>query len=125
MAQRPMSVQDLDFTPKQKPFPSPRDWRDIFIYQLLIDRFDDDLDHPPYNPTTARRGRDPAQAGLFQGGKIKGITRRLDYLQGLGCNAIWISPPFKNRVEDNHSYHGYAIQDFLAVDPRFGTLEDL
>ena len=62
---------------------------------------------------------------MFQGGKIKGITRRLDYIKNLGCNAIWISPPFKNRMEYNDSCHGYAIQDFLAVDPRLGTLEDL
>ena len=97
----------------------------MFIYQLLIDRFDDTKDHPPYNPATAKRGRDKKDACMFQGGKIKGITRRLDYIQGLGCNAIWISPPFKNRIEYNDSCHGYAIQDFLAVDPRLGTLEDL
>jgi glycosidase len=119
------SVANLDFKPTQKPFPSPRDWRDIFIYQLLIDRFDDTKDHPAYDPKNAPRGRDKAEACLFQGGNIKGITRRLDYIKGLGCNAIWISPPFKNRVEYNDSCHGYAIQDFLAVDPRLGTLEDL
>jgi glycosidase len=125
MAERSISVADLDFTPAHKAFPSPRDWRDVFIYQLLIDRFDDGKDHPPYDPESTPRGRDPKQACFFQGGKIKGITRRLDYIQGLGCNAIWISPPFKNRIEYNDSCHGYAIQDFLAVDPRLGTLEDL
>jgi len=125
MAERPTSVADLDFTPKDQVFPSPRDWRDVFIYQLLIDRFDDNQDHPPYDPKNAKRGRDPKQACMFQGGKIKGITRRLDYIKRLGCNAVWISPPFKNRAEYNDSCHGYAIQDFLAVDPRLGTLEDL
>src|SRR5687768_17176050 len=125
MTQRLTSVQELDFTPHGEVFPSPRDWRDVFLYQLLIDRFDDNQEHPAYDPKTAKRGRDPQQARMFQGGKIKGITRRLDYIKNLGCNAIWISPPMKNRLEYNDSAHGYAIQDFLAVDPRLGTLEDL
>lgn len=125
MAQRYKSVGELDFTPKVKPFASPRDWRDVFIYQLLIDRFDDGKEHPPYDPKSAKRGRDKNQACMFQGGNIKGVTRRLDYIKGLGCNAVWISPPFKSRQEWNDSCHGYAIQDFLAVDPRIGTLEDL
>ena len=125
MAQRYKSVKELEFTPKTKPFPSPGDWRDVFIYQLLVDRFDDGKEHPPFDPKNARRGRDKNQACVFQGGNIKGVTRRLDYIKGLGCNAVWISPPFKNRQEWNDSCHGYAIQDFLAVDPRIGTLEDL
>jgi glycosidase len=95
MDDHPKSVKDLKFTPGQNVHPSPRDWRD------------------------------EAEGAKFQGGKLKGITRRLDYIKGLGCTAIWISPPFKNRQEDDHTPHGYGIQDFLAVDPRFGTLEDL
>jgi glycosidase len=125
MADRPASVSEIDFSPKHDVFPSPRDWRDQFLYQLLIDRFDDNGDHPPYHPNEAPRGRDESKACVFQGGNLKGITRRLDYIKGLGCTAVWISPPFKQRVEDPNSCHGYAIQDFLSIDPRFGTLEDL
>jgi len=125
MGDRPTSVSQLDFTPQHDVFPSPRDWRDHFIYQLLIDRFDDNGDHPPYHPNEAKRGRDEKNACLFQGGKIKGITRRLDYIKGAGCTAVWISPPFKNRQDDCNACHGYAIQDFLDIDPRFGTIEDL
>ncbi|CAN5626201.1 alpha-amylase family glycosyl hydrolase [soil metagenome] len=125
MAERPISAKELDFSPRQNAFPSPRDWRDQVIYQLLIDRFDDGGDHPPYHPGEAKRGRDPKDSCSFQGGKIKGITRRLDYIRGLGASAVWISPPFKNRQEDAGACHGYAIQDFLQVDPRFGTIEDL
>lgn len=125
MPSRLQSVEQLDFNPRHEVCPSPRQWRDQFIYQLLIDRFDDNKEHPPYNPETARRGRDRNKAGTFQGGTIKGITRRLDYIQGLGCTAIWMSPPFKSRQDDPGSYHGYGIQDFLAVDPRFGTTDDL
>ena len=106
-------------------FPSPADWRDQVIYELMIDRFDDGKDHPAYNPKTAGRGRDPEEGVRFQGGTIKGITRRLDYLHGLGVTALWITPPLKNRQNDPGSYHGYGAQDFLSIDPRFGTLEDL
>jgi glycosidase len=120
------SVSQLEFTPRGRAFPSPRDWRDVFIYFLLVDRFDNDRENPPaYDPDTTPKGRDPEQGGVFQGGKIRGIIRRLDYIQGLGANAIWLSPIFKNRSEKKDSYHGYGIQNFLDVDPRFGTGEDL
>jgi glycosidase len=120
------SVSELDFTPPGDVFPSPRDWRDQFIYFLLVDRFDNNQPNiPAYNPATAPRGRDPHQGGLFQGGNLKGIARQLDYIQQLGCTAIWLSPIFKNRQEANDTYHGYGIQNFLEVDPRFGSLEDL
>jgi glycosidase len=125
LAKRIESAGDLDFTPVGKVFPSPIDWRDQVMYQLLIDRFDDGKEYPPYDPNTTKRGRDDKQACIFQGGKIKGITRRLDYLKNMGITAIWISPPFKNRQDDPNACHGYAIQDYLSVDPRFGTLEDL
>jgi glycosidase len=116
----------LDFTPRGEAFPSPRDWRDVFIYFLLVDRFDNhQANLPAYDPATTPTGRDPQQGWLFQGGNLKGIIRRLDYIQSLGANAIWLSPIFKNRQESHHTYHGYGIQDFLEVDPRFGTQEDL
>src|SRR4051794_17145236 len=47
------------------------------------------------------------------------------YLQSLGITTLWIGPIWKQRSEDNTSYHGYAIQNFLDVDPRFGTRQDL
>ncbi len=120
------SASELDFTPRDKVFPSPRDWRDQFIYFLLVDRFNNNQPNTlPYDPALAPSGRDPNQGGLFQGGNLKGIIRRLDYIRNLGCTAIWLSPVFKNRQEKNDTYHGYGIQDFLEVDPRFGTKEDL
>ncbi|HEY1683899.1 MAG TPA: alpha-amylase family glycosyl hydrolase [Tepidisphaeraceae bacterium] len=125
MAERLTSLQQLDFKPRGKVQPSPAEWRDQFIYQLLIDRFDDNKEHPPYDAKNAKHGRDEKKSGCFQGGKIKGITRRLDYIKNLGCTTIWISPPFKNRQECQDACHGYGIQDFLAIDPRFGSTEDL
>ena len=107
-------------------FPSPRDWRDQFIYFLLVDRFDNSQTNPQaYNPNTAKLGRDPEQGKIFQGGNLKGVLRQLDYIKSLGCTAVWLSPIFKNRQEFKDSYHGYGIQDFLEVDPRFGTKQDL
>ncbi len=125
MAAALQSVQQLDFTPQEDVFPSPADWRDAFIYFLLVDRFDNNgKGLRPYG-SSAPRGRDPAQGKIFQGGNLKGVTRRLNYIKGLGANAVWLSPIFKNRAEKSDSYHGYGIQNFLEVDPRFGTREDL
>ncbi len=126
MSNRIQSVKKLEFKTKAKVFPSPRDWRDQVIYFLLVDRFDNNKRNvPAYKPDTANRGRDPEQGGLFQGGNLKGTTRRLDYIKELGCTAVWLSPIFKNRQEKDDSYHGYGIQDFLEVDSRFGTVADL
>lgn len=120
------SVEELDFSPSAEVFPSPEDWRDVVIYFLLVDRFDDGrADRPAYEPGRAPTGRDPRQGRVFQGGNLRGIIRRLDYIRGLGANAIWLSPIFKNRQERPDGYHGYGIQDFLEVDPRFGTKDDL
>jgi glycosidase len=124
--EEPVSISELDFKPHGDVHPSPRDWRDIFIYFLLIDRFDNNRSYiPPFNPGFTPTGRDIRQGGVSQGGNLKGVIRRLDYIKNLGCNALWISPIFKNRLERKDTYHGYGIQDFLCVDPRFGEREDL
>jgi glycosidase len=120
-----LSVRQLDFKPQQDVFPSPADWRDAFIYFLLVDRFDNNRrGQRPFGDATPR-GRDAGQGRVFQGGNLKGIQRRLNYIQELGANAIWLSPVFKNRAEKADSYHGYGIQNFLEIDPRFGTADDL
>lgn len=53
-------------------------------------------------------------------GDIKGITSRLDYLQSLGVDAIWLTPIFPSPQKD----FGYDIADFTSIDPQFGTMED-
>jgi oligo-1,6-glucosidase len=53
-------------------------------------------------------------------GDLPGILRRLDYLAGLGIDAIWLSPIYESPGDDN----GYDISDYRSVDPVFGTLED-
>lgn len=121
------SVSELDFTPVGEIYPSPHDWRDHVIYEIMIDRFDNGHDGwKLFDPQESPRHEiDLEQASRFQGGTIKGITRRLDYIRGLGATAIWITPPMKNRQEDPTTFHGYGIQNFLEVDPRFGTMEEL
>ncbi|MGR3803271.1 alpha-glucosidase [Marinibacterium profundimaris] len=53
-------------------------------------------------------------------GDLNGITRRLEYLAGLGVDAIWISPFFTSPMKD----FGYDVSDYCDVDPMFGTLGD-
>lgn len=84
------SIHELDFQAHHPCHPSPPDWRDQFIYFLMVDRFDDERDHPRYVPGAAPTGRRRGDANRFQGGTLRGITRRLDYIAGLGCTAIWI-----------------------------------
>ncbi len=53
-------------------------------------------------------------------GDLPGITRRLEHIASLGADAVWISPFFKSPMAD----YGYDVEDYRAVDPMFGTLED-
>lgn len=76
-------------------------------------------------------GYDPTDKGFYQGGDLKGLTDRLDYIKGLGTTAIWLAPIFKNQPvqgagkDASAGYHGYWITDFTQVDPHFGTNADL
>ena len=58
----------------------------------------------------------------YCGGTFNGIARKLDYIQGLGANAIWISPI---PLQTDSGYHGYWQQDITKINPHFGTSEDL
>ena len=53
-------------------------------------------------------------------GDLAGIRSRLDYLQWLGVNTLWLSPIYPSPMAD----YGYDVADYTAVDPRFGTLDD-
>jgi glycosidase len=97
------------------PFASPADWRDGWIYFLMVDRFNNPDRAPWHQPYD-----DPGYAG-FQGGTFRGVQAQLGYIKDLGASAIWISPALKNLGWDTGSYHGYGIHDFLAAEPRFAT----
>ena len=104
-------VKDTGGAPKT--FPSPLDWRDEWIYFLMVDRFNDSAAPPRHQPFD-----DPGFFG-FQGGNFAGIQDQLTYIKGLGAGAIWLSPVLKNVPFEEGTYHGYGIQHFLRADPRF------
>ncbi|MET7757632.1 pullulanase-type alpha-1,6-glucosidase [Streptomyces sp. NPDC005389] len=104
------------------------------FYFVLPDRFangDASNDRGGLTGSRTQTGFDPTDKGFYQGGDLKGLTERLDYIKGLGTTAIWMAPIFKNRPvqgegkDASAGYHGYWITDFTQVDPHFGTNEDL
>lgn len=138
---------DLDQLTRRSYTPSPAAWEDRVLYFLMLDRFSDDKEcgykniagtvvtegeTPPYHPSDSGNGigseeeavRWREAGGKWVGGTLKGLQSKLGYLQRLGVNALWISPIFK-QVHFHETYHGYGIQDFLEVDPHFGTRKDL
>lgn len=107
-------ANDPNVPAAQRPTPSPADWRDLPIYFLLLDRFDSTTARPaePWNQ----------KCGVRQGGTFAGVRSRLPYLQALGVGAVWLSPVVRNSAGGwLMTYHGYAAQDFLAVDERWAS----
>ena len=115
-------ASDIDLTPipGKQYFNLEREWREEFIYFLMVDRFHDSNVRSPV--LQAGRSNGISTPNDFFGGTIKGITNHLDYIAGLGCTAIWISPIFENNPK---AYHGYDINNYLGVDLHFGTEQDL
>ena len=120
------SINDIDLAPRpDKKYWANchREWREEFIYFLLVDRFHDSNRRTPLEYTDKHTGfGDAEQLSKSCGGTIRGITSHLSYIKDLGCTAIWLSPVFKNNPE---AYHGYAIENHLEIDERFGTKADL
>ena len=99
------------------------------IYFVMTDRFangDPSNDEAGLTGFPAVTGYDPTDIGYFHGGDLKGLTSKLDYIQGLGFNSIWITPPVKQRYVqgDSAAYHGYWGLDFTTIDPHLGTEAD-
>ncbi|MYS09838.1 pullulanase-type alpha-1,6-glucosidase [Streptomyces sp. SID6041] len=114
--------------------PSRQDLTREQFYFVLPDRFangDTANDRGGLTGSRTQTGFDPTDKGFYQGGDLKGLTERLDYIKGLGTTAIWMAPIFKNRPvqgegkDASAGYHGYWITDFTQVDPHFGTNADL
>lgn len=89
------------------------DWKSRVIYQILTDRFSH-TGTSPLMPCTDLRS--------YCGGTFNGITSNLDYIQGLGANAIWISPMVENTPG---GFHGYWAKNIYKINPHFGSEEDL
>ena len=84
------SIQQLGESPDD----NYRTWYEIFVYSFC----DSDGD------------------GI---GDLAGVTSRLDYLQALGINGIWLMP-----IHPSTTYHKYNVSDYYAIDPAYGTMED-
>ena len=85
--------------------------RDAVIYHIFLDRF---------YPGDGVPWKKPTNLSGFFGGTLRGAIQKLDYIQSLGCNAIYLSPLFASP-----SHHGYDATDYYAVEPRFGTNAEL
>ena len=136
----PQSLSQVRLPRHERFHPSPGDWRDEVLYFLLIDRFSDGQEAS--RPLLDRNRRSTfrpdghdgqpwrwdrwAESGAhrWQGGTLRGVKSKLSYLWDLGITTLWLSPVFKQRGHLD-TFHGYGIQHFLDVDPRFGTREDL
>ncbi|MFD8970159.1 pullulanase-type alpha-1,6-glucosidase [Streptomyces sp. NPDC059568] len=104
------------------------------FYFVLPDRFangDPANDRGGLTGSRLETGYDPTDKGFYQGGDLKGLTGKLDYIKGLGTTAIWLAPIFRNKPvqgegkDASAGYHGYWITDFTQVDPHFGTNAEL
>lgn len=144
------SLADIDFDrliSEKKFTPSPIAWEDETLYFLMLDRFSDGnedeyLDNNGDNfingKTSPYRDFDKENAiktykdeevwdkagEKWAGGNLKGLMTKMGYLKRMGITALWISPVFR-QVNFQETYHGYGIQNFIDIDPHFGTREDL
>lgn len=103
---------------------APFSWHNATVYFVLIDRFVND---DPSNDHSYGRQRDGMQEiGTFHGGDLAGVSAKLDYLQQLGVNALWLISPLEQihgwvggGTKGNfphYAYHGYYTQDWIRTD---------
>lgn len=106
-------------------FPSPADWRDVNMYQLFTDRFNDGN---KLNNNVRGWYTTDSYRHYAMGGDWKGVQDKLDYLQGMGVKAVWISGVQINEQGSDKRYapyHAYHPTDFYRVEPMFGTFQEL
>lgn len=121
------SVGSVENTDNDIPFV----WEAANIYFLLTDRFNNgDVD----NDVNFDRTEETAILRGFEGGDLKGITQKINegYFNELGINAIWMTPVVEQihgatdeGTGKTYGYHGYWTKDWTAIDPNYGTREDL
>ena len=109
-------------------------WENANVYFVIQDRFyDGDSNN---NNSYGRMSTDDLgkTIGTFHGGDIKGLTEKLDYVEGLGVNAIWITAPYEQAHGwcgggskgdfAHYAYHGYYPLDYTMIDKNMGTVEE-
>ncbi len=104
------------------------------FYFVMTDRFangDATNDRGGLTGDRVATGFDPTDKGFYEGGDLAGLRSKLDYIEGLGTTAIWLTPSFKNRpvqgtgAAASAGYHGYWVTDFTQIDPHLGTNAEL
>ena len=119
--------QKKENTKIEKPF----FWEGANIYFLLTDKFNNGN---PNNDVNFNRTNETGILRGFDGGDIIGITQKIEegYFTNLGINAIWFTPVVEQIhgwVDEgtgvSYGYHGYWAKDWTALDPNFGTMNDL
>lgn len=102
------------------------------FYFVMADRFNNGStanDEGGLGSDPMVSGFDPTNKGFYNGGDLKGLREKIDYIQGLGTTSIWLTPSFKNKAvqpEDKSAgYHGYWVTDFTQIDPHLGTNAEL
>lgn len=107
-------------------------WDNVNCYFVITDRFengDTKNDNSYY-----RQNSNIPDVATFHGGDIAGLTKKLDYLNNLGVNAIWITAPYeqahgwcsggKSNNFPHYAFHGYYTQDWTYMDQNMGTIEE-
>lgn len=124
---------DVEITDRVKKNENDFDWDEAVVYFMMTDRFFDGNESNNTASGTDTYGDNP---GLYHGGDFAGVTAKLDYLQDLGVNTIWLTPIVKNiagvtvtdegseYVPYNAAYHGYWASDFTKLNPTMGTTEE-
>jgi len=104
------------------------------FYFVMADRFangDTANDTAGIPGDRLANGFDPTSTGFYHGGDLAGLHEQIDYVEGLGTTAIWLTPSFKNKPvqgapgSESAGYHGYWITDFTQIDPHLGTNAEL
>ena len=99
-------------------------WEEQVIYFVMTDRF---ANGDKANDDQKKSEFDPTNAGKYSGGDLQGIIDHLDYIQGLGATALWITPPVANMwwdpLQQSGGYHGYWARNLEKVDEHVGTLD--
>jgi glycosidase len=126
----PLQADDADLARRSLRAPLTRER----FYFVMPDRFANGRtgnDRGGLTGDRSKTGFDPGDKGFYHGGDIAGLTQKLDYIQGLGTTAIWMTPSFKNKpvqgagADMSAGYHGYWVTDFTQIDPHFGTNAEL
>lgn len=124
---------DVEITDRVKENKKDFDWDEAVVYFMMTDRF---FDGNESNNTASGADTYGDNPGLYHGGDFAGVTAKLDYLQNLGVNTIWITPIVENikgvavtdegskDVPYNAAYHGYWASDFTKLNPTLGTTEE-